>query len=118
MENSLKKRKITRKRRVFRVRNKLRGTLAKPRLCVNKTNKHIYAQLIDDENGVTLAHACTLSDKKLKKSITTAKAIGENLAKIAKEKNINTIVFDRGRFKYHGIISHLADGAREGGLQF
>ena len=118
MENRLKKRKITRKRRVFRVRKKVKGTLDKPRLCVIKTNKHLYAQLIDDESGNTLAAAATLSKEKLNKSKTVAKEIGMSLAKIAKDKNINTVVFDRGRFKYHGLIAHLADGAREGGLEF
>ena len=118
MEKRLQKRKITRNRRVFRVRKKLNGTLSKPRLCVSKTNKHMYAQLIDDENSTTLASACTLSKDKQKKSKDSSKQIGLTIAKLAKEKNINTVVFDRGRFKYHGLIAHLADGAREGGLEF
>ena len=118
MENRLKKRSIARKRRVFRVRKKLKGTLSKPRLSVSKTNKHLFAQLIDDENGNTLAAAGTLSKEKLKKSKDSAKLIGTKLAEIAKEKKINSIIFDRGRFKYHGLIALLAEGAREGGLEF
>lgn len=118
MEKNLKQRKVTRNRRVFRVRKKLRGSAQMPRLSVNKTNKHIYAQLIDDESGKTLASASTLSKENTTKSKETAKQVGLDLAKAAKEKNVNEVVFDRGRFKYHGLIAMLADGAREGGLQF
>lgn len=119
MEKRLKKRDVSRSRRVLRVRKNLKGTLAKPRLSVCKTNKHMYAQLIDDENGHTLASATSLSkEEKERKSKEVAKKIGLKLAQIAKEKNINKIVFDRGRFKYHGLIAHLADAAREGGLEF
>lgn len=118
MEKNLKQRIVTRHRRVLRVRKNLRGSLDMPRLSVHKTNNHIYAQLIDDENGKTLAAASTLSKEKTKKSKESAKQVGLELAKFAKEKNITTVVFDRGRFKYHGLIAMLADGAREGGLQF
>jgi len=118
MEKGLIKRKVTRHRRVMRVRKKLRGSLAEPRLCVIKSNNHIYAQVIDDDNGNTLAAASTLSKNKVKKSKESAKAVGLTLAKLAKEKNINKVVFDRGRFKFHGLIAQLAEGAREGGLQF
>jgi large subunit ribosomal protein L18 len=118
MEKRLNRVKISRQRRVFRVRKALKGTLTKPRLSVYKSNKHLYAQLIDDTNSHTLASACTLSKEKMKKSKESAKQIGLTIAKLAKEKNINNIVFDRGRFKYHGLIAHLADGAREGGLEF
>lgn len=118
MEKGLKKRKVTRHRRVMRVRKKLRGSLAQPRISVNKTNNHIYVQLIDDDSGKTLAAASTLSKEKVGKSKETAKQIGLTLAKLAKEQNINKAVFDRGRFKFHGLIAQLAEGAREGGLQF
>jgi large subunit ribosomal protein L18 len=118
MEKSLAKLKISRHRRVLRVRKTLNGTLMKPRLSVCKSNKHLYAQLIDDENSHTLAFASTLSKEKMKKSKESAKEVGLKLAKIAKEKNINRVIFDRGRYKYHGLIAHLADGAREGGLEF
>lgn len=118
MDKSLKKRDISRKRRVLRVRKKLKGSLSKPRLCVCKTNKHLYAQLIDDENGNTLLSAATLSKEKVKKSKESVKQLGLQLAKEAKEKNINRVVFDRGRNKYHGLVASLADGAREGGLEF
>ena len=118
MENRIIKRKITRKRRVMRVRKKLRGTASKPRLSVCKTNKHLYAQLIDDEAGVTLAFASTLTKEKQKKSQSSAKTLGSKLAELAGKQNIKFVVFDRGRFKYHGLIKTLADAVREGGLQF
>lgn len=118
MEKRLQKREISRSRRVFRVRKKLKGTLVKPRLSVCKSNNHLYAQLIDDENSLTLVAASTLSKEKVKKTKESAKQVGLRLAQLAKEKNINIVVFDRGRYKYHGLIAHLADGAREGGLEF
>jgi large subunit ribosomal protein L18 len=119
MDNSLRKRDISRKRRVLRVRKKLKGTAIKPRLCVSKSNKHILAQLIDDQNCVTIAATGTLSKgNKLKKSVESSKQIGQKIAELAKEKNISTVVFDRGRLKYHGLIASLADGARENGLEF
>lgn len=93
----------------------------KPRLSVSKSNRNIYAQLIDDENRVTLGGIGTLSkaDKtKAGKSKESARMIGSQIAQIAKEKNIDTVVFDRGRFKFHGIIAELANAAREAGLQF
>ena len=119
MQNILKKRTITRKRRQLRVRKKLRGNALKPRLSVYKSNKNIFAQLIDDENGIVLAAKGTLSKgKKIKMTKESSKGIGQELAAAAKEKNIEKVVFDRGRFQYHGLIASLADGAREGGLEF
>lgn len=118
MQNSLKKRKKTRFRRVLRVRKKLCGSKLKPRLSIHKTNKHLYAQIIDDESGTTLAASSTLSKEKLKKSKDSAKVIGLKLAKSALEKDIKFVIFDRGRFKFHGLIAELASGAREGGLEF
>jgi large subunit ribosomal protein L18 len=111
----------TRKKRHARVRAKLSGTSARPRLNVFRSNKHIYAQLIDDMSGVTLASASTL-DKELTLESTSnleaAQKVGELVAKRAVEKGISSIVFDRGGYLYHGRIQALADAARENGLQF
>jgi large subunit ribosomal protein L18 len=115
MEKSLKKRKITRKRRVLRVRKKLRGKT--PRLSVYKSNKNIFAQIIDDEKGVTLVGISTMP-LKIKNKKQAAKTIGEKIATLAKEKKLKRVVFDRGRFKYHGIIKEFADAARKAGLEF
>lgn len=112
-----------RNRRALRVRKHLRGTAARPRLCVVKSNAHIQAQLIDDEAGHTLGSVATFS-KALKgtefarRNKSAARHLGEQIAQIAKEKNIKEVVFDRGPFKYHGILAALADAAREAGLQF
>ncbi len=114
---------VLRKKRAIRVRKRLQGSAAKPRLCVVKTNKHIQAQLIDDELGITLGSVATFS-KELrdtefnKKNKTAARKLGENIAEIAKSKNIKEVIFDRGSAKYHGILAELADAARAGGLQF
>lgn len=110
-------------KRHYRLRNKISGTAQKPRLAVFRSNKHIYAQIIDDTIGNTLAAASTMEaavkDKVEKTSdVEAAKAVGEAIAKKALEKGINTVVFDRGGFVYHGKIQALADAAREAGLQF
>lgn len=121
MDNSLKRRNSARKSRVMRVRNKIIGSAERPRLSVSKTNNHIYAQLIDDEKSVTLAGVGTLSQKEpalKKKSKETALEIGKQIAGLAKKQNINSVIFDRGRYKFHGVIAELAKGAREAGLQF
>lgn len=120
MDHAQKKRKRARLARVLRVRHNIRGTAIKPRLSVSKTNRHLYVQLIDDEKGVTIGGIGTLTKKKTdqKKSKTTAKHLGAEIAKIAKKHEITTAIFDRGRYKYHGIIAELANGAREAGLQF
>ena len=120
MENHLKVRNAQRKRRKARVRKKLRGSAEKPRLSIFRSNKHILAQLIDDEAKVTLFGVGTMS-KQLsaeKKSKDAAGTIGKLIAEHAKKNNIERVVFDRGQYKYHGLIGHLADAAREGGLQF
>jgi large subunit ribosomal protein L18 len=112
---------VTRKKRHARVRTKLSGTAARPRLNVFRSNKHIYAQLIDDVNGVTLASASTLEqDLNVESTSGTDAAvkIGELVAKRAVEKGVKEIVFDRGGYLYHGRIKALADAARENGLQF
>ena len=110
-----------RKKRHARVRAKLSGTAERPRLNIYRSNKNIYAQLIDDANGVTLASASTL-DKELSLESTgnveAAQKVGELIAKRAVEKGIKEVVFDRGGYLYHGRIKALADAARENGLQF
>ncbi|MBU6383123.1 MAG: 50S ribosomal protein L18 [Verrucomicrobia bacterium] len=120
MDNSKRRRKTARAARVMRVRKKVRGTAEKPRFSVLKTNMHLYAQLIDDEKGVTLAGFGTQSKgcREKRKSKTGAKEVGQQIAHLAKGKNINTVVFDRGRYKFHGLIAELANSAREAGLQF
>lgn len=110
-----------RKKRHARVRAKLSGTAARPRLNVYRSNKHIYAQLIDDVNGVTVASASTL-DKEVNLDSTgnvdAAVKVGELVAKRAVEKGVAAIVFDRGGYLYHGRVKALADAARENGLEF
>ena len=106
-----------------RVRGKIKGSAETPRLSVYRSLTHIYAQLIDDVKGNTLVTASTL-DKELKGTFdgkdrkAQAFAVGELLAKKAKSKEISTVVFDRGGYLYTGRVANLADGAREGGLQF
>jgi len=112
-----------RKKRHRRVRAKVSGTSERPRLNVSRSIQHIYAQLIDDANGHTVAAASTL-DAGLRGGIKTggnveaAKAVGKLIAERAKEKGIAAVVFDRGGYKYHGRVQALAEAAREGGLQF
>jgi len=123
MINELIKRNVRRRRRVLRVRKQTKGTAEKPRLTVFKSNLHIFAQLIDDEKGFTIASAGTvmkeLRDQKLgKRSKEAAKRIGCMLAEAAKKKNIVSAVFDRGCNKYHGLLAEVANAARETGLQF
>lgn len=111
----------TRKKRHLRVRRNLNGTAECPRLNVFRSTKHIYAQLIDDEKGVTLASASTL-DKEIDVqnggNIEAAQKVGELIAKRATEKGFTNVVFDRGGNIYHGRVKALADAAREAGLQF
>ncbi len=110
-------------RRKKRVRRKISGTLERPRLAVNRSLKHIYVQLIDDENGETLAHASSLS-LEVRKDITDrgkieiAQSVGQLIAQKAKERNIEGVIFDRAGYLYHGRIKALAEAAREGGLKF
>ena len=107
-----------RQRRRNRIRAKISGTASVPRLAVFKSLKYIYAQLIDDENGVTLASATSLTAKGKKGKTENAKAVGVEIAEKAKEKKITKAVFDRGGYIYTGRVKALADGAREGGLNF
>jgi large subunit ribosomal protein L18 len=119
MESETKKRIIQRDKRALRVRKHLRGSADKPRLSVSKTNVHISVQLIDDEKGVTLASAGSMQKNMGgKKSKETARLVGSKIAELAKQKQIQNVVFDRGSNKYHGLIRELAGAAREAGLQF
>ncbi|NGX46791.1 MAG: 50S ribosomal protein L18 [Chlamydiae bacterium] len=123
MENHLKNRDIRRKRRALRVRKNVRGTSEKPRLTVFRSNKHLLAQIIDDEKQTTLFGIGTMSkdfkgSEHSKKSKGAAKEIGKRIAGEAKKRKIEKVVFDRGAYKYHGIIAELADSARSEGLKF
>ena len=112
--------KAQRLHRHKRVRGKVSGTPERPRLCVFRSETNIYAQVIDDVNGVTLVSASSL-EKDFKVDGTksdAAKQVGANVAERAKAKGIETVVFDRGGYVYHGRVKALAEGAREGGLQF
>jgi large subunit ribosomal protein L18 len=121
------KHKLKRKssdRRQKRTRKKIRGTSIKPRLSVYKSLNHTYAQLIDDESGVTLTGASSLTSevkkliKKEDSKTEVSKKVGLYLAKLAQEKGLKTVIFDRNRFRYHGRVKALAQGTREGGLKF
>ena len=107
-------------RRHKRVRGKIFGTAQKPRLCVFRSLKNIYAQVIDDENGKTLASASSL-DKEFNQyggNKEAAKLVGQAVAKAAMDKGITEVVFDRGGYIFHGRVAELAAGAREAGLKF
>lgn len=112
--------KIKQKRRQVRVRSKIHGTKDKPRLSVFRSNRYIYAQLIDDEKGKTILGVSekSLNNIKSMKKIELAYALGLFLAKKAMDKKIKKVVFDRGSYAYHGRVSFIARGAREGGLEF
>ena len=123
MENRLKKRNGQRARRLLRVRSQVKGTALKPRMSVLKSNKHLAVQIIDDEAAVTLFSASTMTQemKSLqlgKKSKEAARQLGVKIAEMAKKNNVDRVVFDRGRYKYHGLLAELANSAREAGLQF
>ena len=109
--------------RHWRVRKKVSGTKDRPRMSVCFTNEHIYVQFIDDGAGKTLASACTTSKatpdrEKLAANVTSAKSIGALAARLALDKGISQVVFDRGGARYHGKVKALADAAREAGLKF
>ncbi len=101
----------------FRIRKKVNGTAERPRLSVFRSNKQIYAQVINDNEGKTLASASSLGLEKLAK-MDQAKKVGEILAEKAKAAGVVEVVFDRNGYLYHGRVQALADGAREGGLKF
>lgn len=121
--DKLKAKQAALARRHRRVRGKVSGTAERPRLCVNRTNAHIYAQVIDDVSGRTVASASSL-DNELKGSLKSgsnsdaAKAVGEAVGRRALEAGVTEVVFDRGGRLYHGRVKALADGARSAGLKF
>lgn len=113
------KKALSRERIKRRIRKKVSGTADRPRLTVYRSNQHIYAQLVDDLAGHTLATASSLEDSSLKgTNVEISAEVGKKLAERAKEKGIETAVFDRNGFRYHGRVKALADGAREGGIRF
>lgn len=109
------------KLRHLRLRKKLAGSASRPRLCVHFSGRNIYAQVIDDSRGLTVASACTteagLSDG-AKANVATAERVGKALAERALAKNVVSVVFDRGGWQFHGKVKALADAARQGGLNF
>jgi large subunit ribosomal protein L18 len=112
-----------RETRKARVRKKIMGSKKRPRLNVYRSNKHIYAQLVEDMDGGTIVSVSTLSkefrqDVSKMKKVDAAKKVGELIGKLAKEKNIEKVVFDRSGYLYHGRVKALAEGAREAGLKF
>ncbi|MBZ5678062.1 MAG: 50S ribosomal protein L18 [Acidobacteriia bacterium] len=111
---------IIRKRVHKRIRRKVAGSTERPRLAVFRSVKHIYAQVIDDAVGHTLAAASSNEKNGIKSggNVAGAKAVGKLLAERAKEKGVKSVVFDRGGYQYHGRVKALADAAREGGLEF
>ena len=122
MEKNTKKR-LRRDRIRRRIRSTIRGSSDRPRLCIFKSNKHVNAQLVDDLSGNTIVSASTqmddlAKDLKDKSMVERAGLVGEHLAKLAKDKGIDKAVFDRSGYKYHGVVKALAEGARNGGLDF
>ena len=114
-------RNVTRRRIHNRIRRKIRGEASRPRLCVFRSQKHIYAQVVDDLQGLTLAAAGSTEKEfpgKKGATMTSAKEVGKLVAQRAQEKGIRQVAFDRGGYQYHGRIKALADAAREAGLQF
>ena len=124
MKENAKFKREARMRRKARVRKAVRGTSECPRLSVFRGNRHIFAQLIDDQTGITMAAASSVKFKAPKadgdvgRKVAIAQAVGAELAKKASEKGISAVVFDRGGFQFHGRVAALAKGAREGGLKF
>ena len=120
MANASAERRRSRQRRHNRVRKHVSGTAERPRLAVHRSNKHITAQVIDDERGVTLASASTVekSFDGRGKTVDAASQIGALVAERAKAAGVTGVVFDRGGYLYHGLIAALADAARDAGLEF
>ena len=120
---SRREKESARSRRKKHIRKKVRGTSERPRLCVFRSTKHIYAQVIDDSIGRTLASASTLNKESMKQvkscgNIEAAKEVGTLVAKNSLDRNIKKVVFDRNGYLYHGRVKALADSARENGLDF
>ena len=120
--SQIKKKKLAEKRRSSRVRYRIRQSGDRPRLSVFRSLRHIYAQIIDDINGITLASASTLSpelkDLSITGNTTAAEKVGELIAKKARDKEIEMVTFDRGSKLYHGRVKALAESARANGLKF
>jgi large subunit ribosomal protein L18 len=121
--NAQKRKAVSQERRRNRVRRAVRGTADRPRLTVFRSSKHIYVQLIDDDQGKTLVAASTVSPELKGKvnyggNIKAAEAVGDLVAQKAKSAGLSKICFDRGHYRYHGRIKALADAARKGGLDF
>jgi len=119
----VRNRKDRRDRIKRRYRDTVRGTASRPRLAVYRSLRHVYAQLVDDETGMTLASASTLEKEAAGKvshtgNAAAGKLVGQLIAERAAGKGVESVVFDRGGFNYHGVIQAIADGAREGGLKF
>jgi len=109
---------VARQRRQARVRRRLLGTDQRPRLCVFRSNRHMYVQVISDESGRTLAAVSTLGiESESTGNKTAARKLGERIAQLCQERNISRVVFDRNGFLYHGRVKEVADGARAAGLQ-
>jgi large subunit ribosomal protein L18 len=109
----------SRLKKKLRIRNRVHGSTARPRLCIFRSARHIYAQIIDDATGTTLASASTIEVEGMKNANKdTANAIGKEIAKRAQAKKIKSVVFDRNGYLYHGRVKSLAEGAREAGLDF
>ena len=112
----------SRQRRKVRIRKKVNGSATRPRLVIYRSNMHIYAQIVDDLEGATLVAASTLTLSKTEPDMrcnkSGAERVGKEIARLAKEKNIDQVVFDRNGYLYHGRVKAVADGAREGGLEF
>lgn len=111
-------RKVNRLTKKIRIRKTVNGTEERPRLCVFRSGKHMYAQVVNDVNGHTLATASSLTLEGKESGSDLAKAVGVAVAKAALSKNIKNVVFDRNGYLYHGRVKSLAEGAREGGLNF
>lgn len=119
MYNYLQERKRLRQKRAIRVRKKIHGSKECPRMSIFKSNKQMYVQFIDDDASATLFSYSTLAKGlKLSKSKESAKQLGQKVAALAKEKNIEQVILDRGYARYHGAIAEFADAARAGGLKF
>jgi large subunit ribosomal protein L18 len=123
MKETAKFKQEARRRRAARVRRRVRGNVDRPRLSVHRSNRHIFAQIIDDDAGTTLVAVSSLSinasaDEDLSGKVAVAKAVGVELAKRAQDKGIREVVFDRAGYRYHGRVAALADGVRSGGVKF
>lgn len=117
MSKHTSERKVNRLKKKIRIRKTVTGTDERPRLCVYRSGKHVYAQIINDVTGHTIVSVSSLG-KDDKSGIDMAKLVGVEVAKAATAKNIKSVVFDRNGYLYHGRVKSLADGAREGGLNF